>query len=135
MLTVSLVVCAVIDRFTHYTLQFLERVSAASDATLAQLFDSCAPLRMCMMRLCTKRTRPLTRHHPVAPRSYERRLLQSTATPRVDLFRRPLSDVRITDFFGARSFFFWSGALMMLLDARGGSHADDDVAWLLAQAR
>ncbi len=33
---------SVIDRFTHFTLQFLERVTAASQATLAQLFDSCA---------------------------------------------------------------------------------------------
>jgi phosphatidylinositol glycan class K len=35
---------SVIDRFTHFTLQFLERVSAASSATLGQLLDSCAPL-------------------------------------------------------------------------------------------
>ncbi len=62
----------VIDRFTHFTLDFLERVDARSNATLAQLFAS-----------------------------YNRATLQSTATPRTDLFGRPLTDVKITDFLGA----------------------------------
>ena len=39
---------SVIDRFTHFTLQFLERVNAASTATLAQLMDSCAPACVCV---------------------------------------------------------------------------------------
>ena len=84
---------AVIDRFTHFTLQFLERVTAASEATLAQLFDSC---------VLSRARAVLQRASDAQPslRSYDKRLLQSTATPRVDLFRRRLSDVKITDFFG-----------------------------------
>lgn len=65
---------SLVDRFTHFSLQFLERVSAASDATLAQLFAT-----------------------------LDRAKLHSTAVPRTDLFRRRLGDVRVTDFFGAPS--------------------------------
>jgi hypothetical protein len=97
---------SVIDRFTHFTLQFLERVTAASQATLAQLFDSCA---RCARRRARARVRARVRllltvraHACVRwARRYDRRLLHSTATPRTDLFGRPLSDVKITDFFGA----------------------------------
>ena len=62
---------SLVDRFTHFALQFLERVGAASDATLAQLFAT-----------------------------LDRAKLHSTAVPRTDLFKRRLRDVKITDFFG-----------------------------------
>ena len=88
----------VIDRFTHFTLQFLERVTAASEATLAQLFDSCVVPRA---RAVLQRASD-AQVFSCSQRSYDKRLLQSTATPRVDLFRRRLSDVKITDFFGER---------------------------------
>lgn len=65
---------SLVDRFTHFALQFLERVGAASDATLAQLFAT-----------------------------LDRAKLHSTAVPRTDLFKRRLRDVKITDFFGAQS--------------------------------
>lgn len=65
----------VIDRFTHFTLDFLERVrpgTPSGNATLAQLLGS-----------------------------YSREQLRSTATPRLDLFtHRPLHGVRVTDFLG-----------------------------------
>ena len=64
---------SLVDRFTHFCLQFLERVGPASDATLKQLFAT-----------------------------LDRAKLHSTAVPRTDLFRRRLRDVKITDFFGAR---------------------------------
>ena len=63
---------SLVDRFTHFSLQFLERVGAASHATLAQLFAT-----------------------------LDREKLHSTAVPRTDLFKRRLRDVKITDFFGA----------------------------------
>ena len=73
---------SLIDRFTHYALQFLERVTpggrgslaAGGAATVGALMDS-----------------------------LDARLLQSTPTARADLLRRPLRDVRVTDFFGAAS--------------------------------
>ncbi len=65
---------SLVDRFTHFALQFLERVGAASDATLAQLFAT-----------------------------LDRAKLHSTAVPRTDLFKRRLRDVKITDFFGKQS--------------------------------
>ena len=65
---------SLVDRFTHFCLQFLERVGPASDATLQQLFAT-----------------------------LDRAKLHSTAVPRTDLFRRRLRDVKITDFFGARA--------------------------------
>jgi phosphatidylinositol glycan class K len=63
---------AVIDRFTYYTLDFMERHSAGSRSiTLRGLFDSLDPEKM-----------------------------NSDPGVREDLFRRPLDKVRITDFFG-----------------------------------
>lgn len=66
----------VIDRFTHFTLDFLERVrpgTTSANASLPQLLGS-----------------------------YSKEQLRSTATPRLDLFtHRPLHDVRLTDFLGS----------------------------------
>ncbi|KAF9428696.1 glycosylphosphatidylinositol anchor biosynthesis [Podila epigama] len=62
---------AVIDRFTYYNLEVLEKIDMQSKATLKQLFDTY---------------------------SYER--LGSTHGVREDLFNRPLDQVPITDFFG-----------------------------------
>ncbi|EFJ34671.1 hypothetical protein SELMODRAFT_82177 [Selaginella moellendorffii] len=63
---------SVIDRFTYYTLQFLEGVRTDSAATLESLF-----------------------------RVYDPRLLMSNASFRDDLFRRKLDEVRVTEFFGS----------------------------------
>ena len=61
-----------IDRYTYYNLEFLERnVDITSQATMKDLFDS-----------------------------YDRSLIHSTPGVRTDLFRRPLDQVKITDFFG-----------------------------------
>jgi GPI-anchor transamidase subunit K len=62
----------VIDRYTYYNLEFLERnVDITSQHTMKDLFDS-----------------------------YDRSLIHSTPGVRTDLFRRRLDEVKITDFFG-----------------------------------
>jgi len=62
----------VIDRYTYYNLEFLERnVDITSQHTMKDLFDS-----------------------------YDKDLIHSTPGVRTDLFRRPLDQVKITDFFG-----------------------------------
>jgi GPI-anchor transamidase subunit K len=62
----------VIDRYTYYNLEFLERnVDITSQHTMKDLFDS-----------------------------YDRNLIHSTPGVRTDLFRRRLDEVKITDFFG-----------------------------------
>jgi len=64
---------AVIDRYTYYTLDFLERnVDVNSQLTMKDLFDS-----------------------------YDKELIHSTPGFRTDLFKRPIEDVKITDFFGS----------------------------------
>ena len=61
-----------IDRYTYYNLEFLDRnVDITSQHTMKDLFDS-----------------------------YDRNLIHSTPGVRTDLFRRPLDQVKITDFFG-----------------------------------
>ena len=61
-----------IDRYTYYNLEFLERnVDITSQHTMKDLFDS-----------------------------YDKDLIHSTPGVRTDLFRRPLDQVKITDFFG-----------------------------------
>ncbi|KAF8931712.1 GPI-anchor transamidase [Dissophora ornata] len=62
---------AVIDRFTYYILEVLEKVDMQSKATLKDLFDTYSP-----------------------------DLLHSTPGVRDDLFYRPLDQVLLTDFFG-----------------------------------
>jgi GPI-anchor transamidase subunit K len=63
---------AVIDRYTYYNLEFLEKnVDITSQATMKDLFDS-----------------------------YDRNLIHSTPGVRTDLFRRHIDEVKITDFFG-----------------------------------
>ncbi|XP_064395339.1 GPI-anchor transamidase-like [Halichondria panicea] len=62
----------VIDRWTYYALEFLERVNSGSKSTLKQFFDSFDPS-----------------------------LVRSTPQVRTDLFRRPLNKVLVTDFFGS----------------------------------
>jgi len=63
---------AVIDRYTYYNLEFLEKnVDITSQATMKDLFDS-----------------------------YDRNLIHSTPGVRTDLFRRNIDQVKITDFFG-----------------------------------
>src|SRR5438270_4967806 len=61
----------VIDRYTYYALEFLEKVSIKSDKTLGQFFDVC-PKRLCI----------------------------STVSVRKDLFSRNPDKVPLTDFFG-----------------------------------
>ncbi|KAK9463283.1 peptidase C13 family-domain-containing protein [Lipomyces oligophaga] len=62
---------AVIDRFTYYNLEFLEKVEKGSKLTLQDLFDS-----------------------------YDPKEIHSHAGVRTDLYHRNLSQVLITDFFG-----------------------------------
>lgn len=62
---------AVIDRFTYYNLEFLERIDKKSKATMADLFNSYNPAD-----------------------------IHSNPGIRSDLFQRNLSEVLITDFFG-----------------------------------
>ncbi|KAJ7449506.1 hypothetical protein FB451DRAFT_1287156 [Mycena latifolia] len=61
----------VIDRYTHYVLEFMERVNKTSYATVQDLFDIYDPVK-----------------------------ILSDPGVRADLFKRPLDDVRLTDFFG-----------------------------------
>ncbi|CAG8542065.1 5781_t:CDS:2 [Ambispora gerdemannii] len=63
---------AVIDRFTYYNLEFLEKIDMQSKSTLKDLFES-----------------------------YDPGLIHSTPGVRSDLFRRPLDKVLVTDFFGS----------------------------------
>jgi phosphatidylinositol glycan class K len=62
---------AVIDRFTYYNLEFLEKIDMSSKATMQELFDS-----------------------------YDPNSMNSSPGVRKDLFKRPLDQVRVTDFFG-----------------------------------
>lgn len=62
---------AVIDRFTYYTLDFLEKIDKNSTATMDKLFDE-----------------------------YSFENIHSTPGIRTDLFKRDVKDVRLTDFFG-----------------------------------
>ncbi|QSL65585.1 hypothetical protein MERGE_002898 [Pneumocystis wakefieldiae] len=62
---------SVIDRFTYYTLDFLEKVNITSKYTFKDLFDS-----------------------------YDKDLVQSTPGIKTDLFNRKIENVKITDFFG-----------------------------------
>lgn len=62
----------VIDRWTYYTLEFLEKVTPGSKATMAEFFSSFDP-----------------------------RLVKSHPHVRTDLFRRDLKKVLVTDFFGS----------------------------------
>ncbi|KAK9717122.1 glycosylphosphatidylinositol anchor biosynthesis [Basidiobolus ranarum] len=62
---------AVIDRFTYYNLEFLEKIDMQSKATLKDLFDT-----------------------------YDPALIHSYPGIRSDLYKRPLDQVHITDFFG-----------------------------------
>ncbi|KAJ7717729.1 peptidase C13 family-domain-containing protein [Mycena maculata] len=62
---------AVIDRYTHYVLEYMERINKTSHETMRDLFDS-----------------------------YDRDKIGSDPGVRADLFPRPLDEVRITDFFG-----------------------------------
>lgn len=62
---------AVIDRFTYYTLDFLEKIDKNSTATMDKLFDE-----------------------------YTFENIHSTPGIRTDLFKRGVNDVLLTDFFG-----------------------------------
>ncbi|KAF6031997.1 PIGK [Bugula neritina] len=62
----------VIDRYTYYALDFLEKVNSQSKKTLGQFFKVCP-----------------------------RHLCKSTVTTRVDLFNRDPDNVLMTDFFGS----------------------------------
>ncbi|KAJ6591726.1 peptidase C13 family-domain-containing protein [Mycena vulgaris] len=62
---------SVIDRYTHYVLEFMERINKTSRDTVRDLFDT-----------------------------YDFDKIHSDAGVRADLFARPLDTVRITDFFG-----------------------------------
>ena len=61
----------VIDRYTYYTLEFLERVDQNSKKTIYQLFN-CCPRELCI----------------------------STVSYRTDLFPRNIKHVLVTEFFG-----------------------------------
>ncbi|KAJ7619392.1 peptidase C13 family-domain-containing protein [Roridomyces roridus] len=61
----------IIDRYTHYVLEYMERINKTSHQTMRDLFDSYDPVK-----------------------------ISSDPGVRADLFRRPLDEVLITDFFG-----------------------------------
>ncbi|KAJ7619387.1 peptidase C13 family-domain-containing protein [Roridomyces roridus] len=61
----------IIDRYTHYVLEYMERINKSSHQTMRDLFDSYDPVK-----------------------------ISSDPGVRADLFRRPLDEVLITDFFG-----------------------------------
>ncbi|KAK1283539.1 Vacuolar-processing enzyme beta-isozyme [Acorus calamus] len=63
---------SVVDRFTFYTLVFFEKLNMYSNASLSSLFNSFNPS-----------------------------LLMSTAYYRMDLYKRPLNEVPVTNFFGS----------------------------------
>ncbi|KAM5545767.1 hypothetical protein V8D89_000805 [Ganoderma adspersum] len=65
---------AVIDTYTHYILEFMEGINKTSQTTMEDLFNTYDPVKI--------------RSHPGV---------------RSDLFRRPLHDVLVTDFFGGVS--------------------------------
>ncbi|KAH9478775.1 glycosylphosphatidylinositol anchor biosynthesis [Psilocybe cubensis] len=62
---------AVIDAFTHYTLEFMEKINKTSQLSMQELFDS-----------------------------FDVTKINSHPGVRSDLFNRPLEHTRITDFFG-----------------------------------
>ncbi|KAJ7192969.1 peptidase C13 family-domain-containing protein [Mycena pura] len=62
---------SVIDRYTHYVLEYMERINKTSHHTMADLFASYDPVK-----------------------------IHSEPGVRTDLFSRPLNEVRITDFLG-----------------------------------
>ncbi|KAI1793703.1 peptidase C13 family-domain-containing protein [Ganoderma leucocontextum] len=62
---------AVIDTYTHYILEFMEGINKTSQTTMEDLFNTYDPVKI--------------RSHPGV---------------RSDLFRRPLHDTLVTDFFG-----------------------------------
>ena len=62
----------VVDRYTYYALDFLEKVSINSNKTLSQFIKKVCPKQLCL----------------------------STTVVRSDLFKRDLSKVPVTDFFG-----------------------------------
>lgn len=62
---------AVIDRFTYYTLEFLEKIEKNSNTTMDKLFDE-----------------------------YTFENVHSTPGVRTDLFKRDINTVKLTDFFG-----------------------------------
>lgn len=62
----------IIDRYTYYALDFLEKVTINSNKSLAQFVKKVCPKNLCL----------------------------STTVVRSDLFKRDLSSVSITDFFG-----------------------------------
>ena len=62
----------IIDRYTYYALEFLEKVNRDSKATMGQFLEVC-PKRLCI----------------------------STVGKRTDLFQRDPNTVPITDFFGS----------------------------------
>ncbi|KAG6879428.1 glycosylphosphatidylinositol anchor biosynthesis [Termitomyces sp. T32_za158] len=65
---------AVIDSYTHFVLEYMERINKTSHQTMADLFDT-----------------------------YDATKIYSHPGVRSDLFRRPLAETLITDFFGGVS--------------------------------
>lgn len=63
---------SVVDRFTFYTLAFFEKLNMYSNASLSSLF-----------------------------KSYDPKMLMSTAYYRTDLYQRSLDEVPVTNFFGS----------------------------------
>ncbi|KAJ6487626.1 glycosylphosphatidylinositol anchor biosynthesis protein [Mycena sanguinolenta] len=85
---------SVIDRFTHYVLEYMERINKTSHESMADLFAYYDPVK-----------------------------IHSNPGVRADLFHRPLSEVRITDFLG--------GVAHVEVGAGGGTEkgAEMDEAW------
>lgn len=80
-----------IDRWTYYALEFLEKVTPSSQATLA---DFVSPACSMMYLTCDS-------HVTLQFASFDPAKVRSTPQVRKDLFRRPLDKVLLTDFFGS----------------------------------
>ncbi|KAF7351445.1 GPI-anchor transamidase [Mycena sanguinolenta] len=83
---------SVIDRFTHYVLEYMERINKTSHESMADLFAYYDPAK-----------------------------IHSNPGVRSDLFHRPLSEVRITDFLG--------GVAHAEVDTNTNARTEMDGAW------
>lgn len=90
---------AVIDRFTHLVLQFAEGINKTSHASMQDLVSSSSPTPDAPRARNTDAEK--LSFDSMQFNSYNFDFVRSHPGVRADLFRRPLSEVRVTDFLGA----------------------------------
>ncbi|KAJ7206999.1 peptidase C13 family-domain-containing protein [Mycena haematopus] len=91
---------SVIDRFTHYILEYMERINKTSHESMADLFASYDPVK-----------------------------IHSNPGVRSDLFHRPLSEVRITDFLGGVAQVEVGAGVEVASASASDAEADEAWAW------